>query len=104
MDFFRYGNKAALMVGVALMVADSFVPLAHEFGAWPVGCLFAVCYSASKVMGNERIGKRLKGILYVYLVAVFVFASTCYDSADLPARMADRSIPTVTRLMGIDDK
>ncbi len=104
MGFFRYGNKAALVVGVALMIADSFIPLAHEFGAWPVGCLFAVCYSASSVMGNERIGRRLKGILYVYFVAVFVVASTCYDSADLPFRMVDRSIPSVTMFMGIDDK
>lgn len=104
MGFLRYGNKAALVVGVSLMIADSFIPLAHEFGAWPVGCLFAVCYTASAIMGNERIGKRLKGILYVYLVAVFVVACTFYDSADLPSRMVDRSIPTVTMFMGIDDK
>lgn len=55
-------------------------------------------------MGNAKIGKRLKGILYVYLVAVFVIACTCYDSADLPSRMVDRSIPTATMFMGIDDK
>lgn len=104
MGFFRYGNKAALVVGVALMIADSFIPLAHEFGAWPVGCLFAVCYSAWTIMGNAKIGKRLKGILYVYLVAVFVIACTYYDSAALPSWMVDRSIPTVTMFMGVDDK
>ena len=103
MGFFRYGNKATLVVGVALMVADSFIPLAHEFGAWPVGCLFAVCYSVSVIRANERISKQLKVVSYVYLVAVFVIAITCYDLKDLPSPDVDRSIPSTMRSMGIDD-
>ncbi len=72
MRFFRYGIKSALVIGVVLMIADAFIPLAHEFGAWPVGCLFAVCYSVSAVMENDRIDKQVKRVMYVYFVAVFL--------------------------------
>jgi uncharacterized membrane protein len=102
MSFFRYGIKSALVVGVVLMIADAFIPLAHEFGAWPVGCLLAVCYSVSAVMENDRMDKRLKRVLYVYFVAVFVIATAYYDSADAPSTRADWSMPAALKAVGVE--
>ena len=65
----RYGNKAALIVGVVLMLVDN-VPLAHEFGAWNIGALLCVWYSATAIHEDARIGRRIKYGLYVYLVVV----------------------------------
>ena len=79
MNLFKHGNKAILIVGILLMIADSFLAVAHEFGAWLVGCLFCVGYSASAIKENERIGKNLKRWLYAYLVIVFVFAVVLDD-------------------------
>lgn len=102
MSLFRYGIKSALVIGVVLMIADAFIPLAHEFGAWPVGCLFAVCYSVSAVMENDRIDKRLKRVLYLYFVVVFVIANAYYDSADLPPPRADWSMPAALKAVGVE--
>lgn len=102
MRFFRYGIKSALVIGVLLMIADAFIPLAHEFGAWQVGCLFAVCYSVSAVMENDRIDKHVKRVLYVYFVAVFLIATAYYDSADSPSPKADWSMPAALKGAGIE--
>lgn len=92
MNFFTHGNKAVLIIGIFLMIADGFVSMAHEFGAWIVGCLFCVGYSASAIREDERIGKNLKRWLYAYLVVVFVFAVLLDDFIDSQATKAYRSI------------
>ena len=74
MNFFKHGNKAVLIIGILLMIADSFFTMAHEFGAWLVGCLFCIGYSATAIREDERINKNLKRWLYAYLAIVFVFA------------------------------
>ena len=101
MNYFQYGNKAALVVGVILMIADRIIPLAHEFGAWPVGCLFCVWYSASAIKEDVRIGKKLKKWLYIYLAIVFVLAVLLRDSGDSPYQRADRAIASQFRAFGI---
>ncbi len=71
-NLFRYGNKAALIVGVLLLLLDN-VPLAHEFGAWPIGCLLCFWYSATAVVEDQRIGRKVKYGLLIYLViALFI--------------------------------
>ena len=45
----RRGNKAALIVGILFFVADNYLPLFHEFGAWIIGCLFCFYYSATAI-------------------------------------------------------
>src|ERR1035437_5982949 len=92
MNFFQYGNKAALVVGIVLMIADSFIPIAHEFGAWQVGCMFCVWYSASAIKEDERINKKLKRWLYAYLAIVFVLAIFLHSSDDSQSRKAPWSI------------
>lgn len=96
MNLFTYGNKAVLIVGVVLMVADSFVAIAHEFGAWTVGCLFCVGYSASAIRENPRIGKNLKRWLYAYLAIVFVLAVLLDDFIDSRSSNAYRPILSST--------
>lgn len=101
MRYFQYGNKAALIVGVLLMIADSFISVAHEFSAWPVGCLFCVWYSASAIHEDPRVRKSLKKWLYLYLAVVFVLAITLREAADTPAHRAERVFPTALKVLGI---
>ena len=101
MNYFQYGNKAALIVGVLLMIADSALSVAHEYSAWPVGCLFCVWYSASAIHEDPRVRKSLKKWLYIYLAVVFMLAITLRDAADTPAQRADRVFPTTLRVLGI---
>lgn len=104
MNFFQYGNKAALIVGILLMIADRAVDTAHQFGAWPVGCLFCVWYSASAIKEDPRVRKSLKKWLYIYLAVVFVLAIMLRDAGDTPARRVDRGIPSALKAMGIGGK
>ncbi len=104
MRIFQYGNKAALVVGIALMVADSFIPLAQEFGAWQVGCLLCVWYSASAIKEDVRINAKLKKWLYAYLAIVFVFAILLYDSADTQTRNGSWSIQSSLKALGIEGR
>ena len=101
MNYFQYGNKAALIVGILLMIADSVFPEAHQYSAWPVGCLFCVWYSASAIREDPRVRKNLKKWLYIYLAVVFVGAIALRDAADTPAQRADRAIPSVFKALGI---
>ena len=104
MRFFHYGNKAALIVGVILMVADGFIPMAREFGAWQVGCVFCVWYSASAIREDERINKKLKRWLYAYLAVAFVFAILLHDTADSQLYRRDWSIQSSLKAMGLGAK
>jgi hypothetical protein len=104
MSLFQHGNKAALIVGILLLIADGFIPTAREFGAWEVGCMFCVWYSASAVKADERLGKRLKNWLYAYLAAVFVIAIFLHDSADFPSRGVPWSIHSSLKAMGIENR
>jgi hypothetical protein len=104
MSFFQYGNKAALIVGIVLLVADSYIPAAQEFGAWPVGCVFCVWYSASAVKEDERLGKKLKNWLYAYLAVVFVIAISLHDSADSPPHGAPWSSHSSLKAVGVESR
>ena len=104
MKLFRHGNKAALVVGVILMIADSVIPVAHEFGAWQVGCVFCVWYSASAIKEDERIGKKLKRWLYGYLAIVFVLAVVLHDAVDSSPFRTERSISSSLKSFGISGK
>ena len=104
MNYFKYGNKAALVVGVILMIADSAMPVAHEFGAWQVGCMFCVWYSASAIKEDERISKKLKKWLYAYLAIVFVLAIVLHDSDGSPTQRIDRSFASSLRALGVGHK
>lgn len=81
---------AVLIIGTLLMIADSFFAMAHEFGAWLVGCLFCIGYSATAIREDERINKNLKRWLYAYLAIVFVFA-VLFDDFQI---YAHQCIPT----------
>lgn len=104
MNFFAYGNKAILIVGILLLIADSFIPMAHEFGAWTVGCLFCVGYSASAIRENQRIGKNLKRWLYAYLVIIFVVAVLFNDFIDSRSTKAPRPILSSQQATGSDGR
>lgn len=104
MNFLRYGNKAALIIGVILMIADSAIPVAHEFGAWQVGCMFCVWYSASAIKEDERIGKKLKKWLYGYLAVVFVLAILLHEAVDSSPPQSGRSIASSLKALGIGGK
>lgn len=104
MRFFQYGNKAALLVGIILMIADGFTSIAHEFGAWQVGCMFCVWYSVSAIREDERINKKLKKWFYVYLAIVFVLAISLHDSADSPSVRVGKSINQSLKALGIKER
>jgi len=104
MNLFTHGNKAVLIVGILLMIADNFVTMAHEFGAWIVGCLFCVGYSASAIRENERIPKNLKRWLYAYLVIVFVLAVLLDDFIDSQSTKGYRSILSSQQATGSDGR
>ena len=97
---FPYGNKAALVVGVLLMVFDNF-PLAHEFGAWPIGCLLCFWYAATAVWEDKRINQKVKIGLFTYLVIVLVIILSLHESADEPAVKADWSLHPALKALGI---
>jgi hypothetical protein len=104
MNFFRYGNKAALIIGVILMIADSAIPVTHDFGAWQVGCMFCVWYSASAIREDERVGKKLKKWLYGYLAVVFVLAIFLHDGVDSSSPRTEQSIASSFKALGIGRK
>jgi hypothetical protein len=99
----RYGNKAALIVGVLLMLVDN-IPLAHEFGAWNIGALLCVWYSATAIHEDTRIGRRIKYGLYVYLVIVLVLVVSLHDSSERQTGGASWSIHPALRAIGIGTK
>lgn len=101
MNYFQYGNKAALIVGVLLMVADNIFPVAHQYSAWPVGCLFCVWYSASAIREDPRVRKGLKKWFYLYLALVFIAAIALRDAADTPVSRATHAIPSAFKALGI---
>ena len=95
----RYGNKAALIVGVLLMLVDN-VPLAHDFGAWNIGALLCVWYSATAIHEDARIGRRIKYGLYVYLVVVLALVVSLHDSSERQTDGARWSVHPTLRAMG----
>ena len=104
MHIFRYGNLAALIVGIALMIADNFVPLANEFGAWPIGCLFTVWYSASSIRENHRFSAKMKRWSYVYLAIVFVLFVSFRDDLEAPIQKVGSSIHPSLKSLGVEKK
>ena len=104
MNFFQYGNKAALIVGILLMIGDSAFPVAHDFGSWQVGCMFCVWYSASAIKEDPRVRQSLKKWLYVYLGVVFVLAIALHDAADAPSPRTERAISSSLRALGLGGK
>ena len=102
MNFFKHGNKAVLIIGILLMIADSFFAMAHEFGAWLVGCLFCIGYSATAIREDERINKNLKRWLYAYLAIVFVFAVLLDDFFGSRPSNAYRPILSSQQAAGIE--
>lgn len=104
MNFFHYGNKAALVIGVILMIADSAIPGAREFGAWPVGCMFCVWYSASAIREDGRVNPKLKRWLYAYLAVVFVLAIMLHNAVDSASPHTGRSIAASFKALGLGGK
>lgn len=101
MNFLHYGNKAALLIGVLLMIADSVIPASQEFGAWQVGCLFCVWYSVSAIREDARVSKKLRLWLYGYLAVVFVLAIYLHGSADSSLLTQGRTLASSVRVFGI---
>jgi hypothetical protein len=100
-NLFRYGNKAALIVGVLLLFLDS-VPLAHEFGAWPIGCLLCFWYSATAVAEDQRIGLKVKYGLIAYLVIVLlILLFHSMSGEDESSGTPDWSLPPALKAMGV---
>ncbi|MEO8411451.1 MAG: hypothetical protein ABI478_12855 [Propionivibrio sp.] len=104
MRIFRHGNTAALIVGIALMLADNVIPFANEFGAWPIGCLLAVWYSASAIRENERFSKKMKRWSYIYLAIVFVVFVSFRDLLEAPVRKMDWSTHSALKSLGVDKR
>lgn len=102
-NLFRYGNKAALIVGILLMLVDD-IPLAREFGAWSIGCLFCFWYSATAVYEDTRLSKKVKYGLYVYLVAVLLLLLSLHDSGEDQGTRSDWSLPPAIKMMGLGKK
>lgn len=96
----RYGNKAALIVGVVLMLVDN-IPLMHDFGAWNIGALLCVWYSATAIHEDARIGRKIKYGLYVYLVIVLVLVVSLHDSSERQTGGTSWSFHPTLRAMGI---
>ena len=102
----RYGNKAALIVGVVLMLVDN-IPLAHEFGAWNIGALLCVWYSATAIHEDTRIGRKVKYGLYAYLLIVLVLVISLHDASDRQSEPSGQTASTVhpaLRAIGIGGK
>ena len=99
----RYGNKAALVVGVVLMLLDT-IPLAHEFGAWNIGCLLCVWYSATAIQEDSRISRKIKLSLFAYLAIVLVLAVWLHESGEEQAGTRDWSLHPALNAMGIGKK
>ena len=102
-NLFRYGNKAALIVGILLMLVDD-LPLAREFGAWTIGCLFCFWYSATAVYEDQRLTQKVKYGLFAYLVIVLLLLLSLHDSGEEPLTRADGSVPPVLKMLGIEKK
>ncbi|MFT3848457.1 MAG: hypothetical protein QM739_07185 [Propionivibrio sp.] len=101
---FRLGNKAALIIGILFFIADNFLPLFHEFGAWIIGCLFCFYYSASAISQEERASKRLKYGLYALLFVLLVAALSLHDADELPVFRRDGAVHPVLKFMGMDKR
>lgn len=104
MNFFHYGNKAALLIGVLLMIADSAFPASQEFGAWQIGCLFCVWYSVSAIREDARVGKKLRLWLYGYLAVVFMLAIHLHSSADSSPLTQDQTVAASLKAFGISGR
>jgi len=100
----RRGNKAALIVGILFFIADNFLPVFHEFGAWIIGCLFCFYYSATAISQEERASKRLKYSLYALLLLLLIAALALHDVEETPVFKRDASVNPVLKLMGVDRK
>lgn len=100
----RLGNKAALLVGLAFVVADNFFPLLHEFGAWRIGCLFCYYYSVTSIAAEHRASRRLKMGLYALLSALLVAALLFGDGDDASGTRRVWSLHPVLKVMGMDGK
>jgi hypothetical protein len=99
----RYGNKAALVVGVLFMLIDD-LPMAHELGAWGIGCLLCVWYSASAIHEDSRINRKVKYGLFAYLAIVLVLALWLHGADDEQAGTRDWSLHPALNAMGIGKK
>ena len=102
-NLFRYGNKAALIVGILLMLVDD-LPLAHDFGAWTIGCLFCFWYSATAVHEDQRLSRKVKYGLFAYLVVVLLLLLLLHESGAEPSTRSDGSLNPVLKMMGIGKK
>lgn len=89
---FRYGNKSALVVGIVFMLLDNW-PLAHEFGAWPIGCLLCFWYSATAVFEDPRLKPKVKYGLYAYLIIVLGVILYAHGSVSEESGKSDWSFP-----------
>ena len=96
---FRYGNKAALIVGVLLLFLDGW-PLARDFGAWPIGCLLCFWYSATAVWEDKRLNQRVKYGLLAYLVIVLLIVLSLYSTTKEPGGSHDWSFPPALKAIG----
>ena len=99
-NLFRYGNKAALIVGVLLLFLDN-IPLAHEFGAWPIGCMLCFWYSATAVWEDQRIGPKVKYALIAYLVIALLILLFYPGFGEDQGEKPDWSLPPALKSMGV---
>ena len=100
----RLGNKAALIVGILFFVADNYLPVFHEFGAWIIGCLFCFYYSASAISQEERASKKLKYSLYGLLFLLLVAALSLHEIDDQPIYKRDWSLHPALKIMGVEKR
>jgi len=99
-NLFRYGNKAALIVGALLLFLDN-VPLAHEFGAWQIGCLLCFWYSATAVVEDQRIDRKVKYGLIAYLVIALLVLLFHGGFGEDPSGTPDWSLHPALKAMGV---
>ena len=93
-----------LIVGILFFIADNYLPVFHEFGAWIIGCLFCFYYSATAISQEERASKRLKYSLYALLLLLLIAALALHDVEEAPIFKRDASINPVLKFMGVDRK
>ena len=100
----RLGNKAALIAGILFFIADNYLPLFHQFGAWIIGCLFCFYYSATAISQEERASKRLKYSLYALLFLLLVAALSLHDTEDRPLFRQGWSEHPALKFFGFEKK
>ena len=99
-NLFRHGNKAALIVGVLLMLLDE-LPFAREFGAWPIGCMLCFWYSATAVAEDKRIHQKVKYGLFAYLVIALLVLLFLRESGEDQVVKIDWTLHPALKAMGI---